>query len=218
MVASMTIVSHAAAPPALIPFVRQKLAAPARKKAHPRGDEYIVAGQREEAISAALAAATPAAVLIGLIARPDGPTVLLTERSTHLRSHSGQVAFPGGKIDPGEDAVEAALREAEEEIGLARKHVEPFAALAPYLSGSGYCITPVVAEIHPPFQLDINPDEVAETFEAPFAFVMDPANHQRQSREWKGAMRHFYAMPWNDHYIWGVTAGILRNMYERLYA
>ena len=129
--------------------------------------------------------------------------MLLTERATHLRSHSGQVAFPGGKIDPGEGSIEAALREAEEEVGLSRAHVEPFGLLDPYLSGSGYRITPVVAEIHPPFELTINHHEVADTFEAPFAFVMDPKNHERQSREWKGVIRHFYAMPWENRYIWG---------------
>ncbi len=214
----MTLASRAFEPPFHIPFVRQKLAARGRTPARQPGDDYAIADQRDEEIAAALDAARPAAVLIGLIERPQGVTVLLTERATHLRSHSGQVAFPGGKIDPGEDAVEAALREADEEIGLSRKHIEPFAALDPYLSGSGYRIMPVVAQIHPPFDLTINHEEVAETFEAPFAFVMDPANHQRQSREWNGAMRHFYAMPWESHYIWGVTAGILRNMYERLYA
>ncbi|HMN70753.1 MAG TPA: CoA pyrophosphatase [Rhodoblastus sp.] len=214
----MTLASRAFAPPFHIPFVREKLAMPGRKPPRQPGDDYAIADQRDEEIAAALEAARPAAVLIGLIERPQGTTVLLTERATHLRSHSGQVAFPGGKIDPGEDAVQAALREAQEEIGLQRKHIEPFAALDPYLSGSGYRITPIVAEIHPPFDLAVNHDEVAETFETPFAFVMDPKNHQRQSREWKGAIRHFYAMPWESHYIWGVTAGILRNMYERLYA
>ena len=213
----MTLASRAFEPPFHIPFVRQKLAQPGHTPARQPGDDYAIADQRDEEIAAALEAAKPAAVLIGLIERPHGTTVLLTERATHLRSHSGQVAFPGGKIDPGEDALEAALREAHEEIGLERRHIEPFAALDPYLSGSGYRITPIVAQIHPPFDLAINHEEVAEAFEAPFAFVMDPANHQRQSREWKGAMRHFYAMPWESHYIWGVTAGILRNMYERLY-
>lgn len=214
----MTLASRAFAPPYHIAHVRQTLAQRSRSPVRQAGDDYAIGGQRDEEIAAALDAARPAAVLIGLIERPQGVTVLLTERATHLRSHSGQVAFPGGKIDPGEDALEAALREAEEEIGLARKHIEPFAALDPYLSGSGFRITPIVAQIHPPFDLEINHEEVAETFEAPFAFVMDPANHQRQSREWRGATRHFYAMPWESHYIWGVTAGILRNMYERLYA
>ena len=202
---------------ALIPGVRARLGRPLVSAARQAGDDYALAGQREEEIAAALEEAKPAAVLIGLIERPAGTTVLLTERATHLRSHSGQVAFPGGKIDPGEDAIECALREAEEEIGLSRRHVEPFALLDPYLSGSGYRISPVIAQIHPPFELTINHHEVAEAFETPWAFVMNPDNHQRQSREWKGATRHFYAMPWENHYIWGVTAGILRNLYERLY-
>ena len=176
----MTLASRAFEPPFHIPFVRQKLATPGRTPARQPGDDYAIADQRDEEIAAALEAAKPAAVLIGLIERPQGVTVLLTERATHLRSHSGQVAFPGGKIDPGEDALAAALREAEEEIGLHSRHIEPFAALDPYLSGSGYRISPIVAQIHPPFDLAINHEEVAETFEAPFAFVMDPANHQRQ--------------------------------------
>ncbi|MDE2363331.1 MAG: CoA pyrophosphatase [Hyphomicrobiales bacterium] len=199
-----------------IDYVRARLAEQGAPPARQPGDDHIVSAHETE-VAAALAEARPAAVLIGLIDRPEGATVLLTERATYLRSHSGQVAFPGGKIDDGEDAVAAALREAEEEIGLARRHVEPFALLDPYLSGSGYRITPVVAQIHPPFDLTINAHEVSETFETPFAFVMNPENHQRQSREWKGATRHFYAMPWESHYIWGVTAGILRNLYERLY-
>ena len=178
------------------------------------GDHMFNPGTREAIVREGLRAA---AVLIPVVDHSEGATVLLTKRTEKLKSHAGQVAFPGGKIDPGEDALEAALREAEEEVGLARRHIEPFAALDPYLSGSGYRIMPIVAEIRPPFDLEINHEEVAETFEAPFAFVMDPANHQRQSREWKGAMRHYYAMPWESHYIWGVTAGILRNMYERLY-
>ena len=205
-----------AAASSLIAHARQKLSLTPAAFARQPGDDHVTSMASHE-IDAALAEAKPAAVLIGLIDRPEGTTVLLTERATHLRSHSGQVAFPGGKIDPGEDALEAALREAEEEVGLSRKHVEVFGMLDPYLSGSGYRITPVVAEIHPPFELTINRHEVADTFEAPFAFVMDPENHQSQSREWKGATRHFYAMPWENRYIWGVTAGILRNLYERLY-
>lgn len=179
------------------------------------GDHALNPGQIE--VEQALAVAKPAAVLIGLIARPQGPTVLLTERSTHLRSHSGQVAFPGGKIDAGDAGpVAAALREAREEIGLESRHVEPFGLLDPYLSGSGYRITPVVAEIHPPFDLVINRHEVADVFETPLEFLLEPRNHRRQSREWQGVMRHYYEMPWKNHYIWGVTAGILRHFYERL--
>ena len=181
----------------------------------PAGDHALNPGQIE--VETALAVAKPTAVLIGLIARPDGATVLLTERATHLRSHSGQVAFPGGKIDP-QDAgpIAAALREAQEEIGLDPRHVEPFGLLEPYLSGSGYRITPVVAEIHAPFDLAINHHEVADVFETPLEFLLEPGNHKRQSREWQGVMRHYYEMPWKNRYIWGVTAGILRHFYERL--
>lgn len=163
------------------------------------------------------ATARPAAVLIPLIAREEGTTVLLTQRSSSLRSHSGQVAFPGGRIDgPDETPVEAALREAQEEIGLDPSRVEPFGRLDAYLSGSGFRIVPIVAEVHPPFTLSINDAEVADAFEVPFDFLMDETNHQRQSREWQGIQRYFYAMPWKERYIWGVTAGILRNLYERL--
>ena len=161
--------------------------------------------------------ARPAAVLIPLIARPEGTTVLLTQRASSLRSHSGQIAFPGGRIDgPDETPVEAALREAQEEIGLDPSRVEPFGRLDAYLSGSGFRIVPIVGEVRPPFTLTMNDAEVADAFEVPFNFLMDAANHQRQSREWKGIERHYYAMPWKERYIWGVTAGILRNLYERL--
>lgn len=159
----------------------------------------------------------PAAVLVPVVDHPE-PTVLLTLRTESLSNHAGQIAFPGGRIDP-EDAspLAAALREAEEEIGLDRRHVEPLGYLGLYLSGTGYRIVPAVARVRPGFRLRINPAEVADTFEVPLAFVMGPENHQRHSREWRGMMRSFYAMPFGDRYIWGVTAGILRNLYERLY-
>lgn len=181
------------------------------------GGDHALNATAGAATAADLAQAIPAAVLIGLIARPDGATVLLTERALHLRAHSGQIAFPGGKIDPHDAGpVGAALREAHEEIGLGAEHVDPLGVLEPYLSGSGYRITPVVAEIRTPFGLAINHDEVADVFEAPLSFLLDPANHRRQSREWRGQMRHYYEMPWRNRYIWGVTAGILRNLSERL--
>ena len=161
----------------------------------------------------------PAAVLVGIVAHPDGATVLLTRRASHLRDHSGQVAFPGGKIDRGDASpLDAALREAAEEIGLERGRVAPLGYLPPYLTSTGFRILPLVALVEPGFALTVNRDEVDIAFEVPLAFLMTEANHQRHAREWKGSVRHYYAMPYGEHYVWGVTAGILRTLYERLYA
>jgi 8-oxo-dGTP pyrophosphatase MutT (NUDIX family) len=159
----------------------------------------------------------PAAVLIPVVDHEE-PTVLLTLRTAALPSHGGQVAFPGGKIDPDDETpMAAALREAEEEIGLDRGHIEPLGYLDLYLSGTGFRIVPTVARVTPGFTLKVNPGEVEDVFEVPLAFLMGPENHQRHSREWRGMMRTYYAMPFGERYIWGVTAGILRNLYERLY-
>ncbi len=164
-----------------------------------------------------VAAARPAAVLAPIIPRPEGLKVLLTLRAAHLRSHSGQVAFPGGKIDAGETPAETALREAREEIGLPPSLVEPLGWLDPYLTGTGDRVAALVALIDPAFAPTPNPDEVADAFETPFAFLMDAANHRLEERQWRGRTRKFYAMPYGERYIWGVTAGILRNLYERLF-
>jgi 8-oxo-dGTP pyrophosphatase MutT (NUDIX family) len=164
-----------------------------------------------------VAAARPAAVLAPIVPRPEGLMVLLTLRSAKLRSHSGQVAFPGGKIDAGETPQETALREAAEEVGLAPGLVEPLGWLDLYLTGTGYRVAPLVALIDPAFVAKPNPAEVAEAFETPFAFLMDAANHRLEERQWRGQMRKFYAMPHGERYIWGITAGILRNLYERLF-
>ncbi len=159
-----------------------------------------------------------AAVLVPVVDRAEGATVLLTRRSAQLRDHSGQIAFPGGKIDPSDaDAVAAALREAEEEIGLSRRFVRPLGYLDPYLSSTGFRILPVLGLVTPGFDLTVDPSEVDIAFEVPLGFLMDPGNHQRHSREWQGMTRHYLAMPFGEHYIWGVTAGILRNLYEKLY-
>ncbi len=161
----------------------------------------------------------PAAVLVPIVMRPSGLTVLLTQRTADLASHAGQIAFPGGKVDAGDaDPLAAALREAEEEIGLARSFVEPLGFLDLYTTGTGFSVAPAVALVAEGFVLTINPGEVAAAFEVPLAFLMDPANHQRQSREWRGKLRHFYAMPYGDHFIWGATAGMIRNLYQKLYS
>jgi len=167
---------------------------------------------------AGVKATRPAAVLVPVVARPQ-PVVLLTQRTPDLKTHSGQVAFPGGSIDPTDATPEAAaLREAHEEIGLDAKFIEPIGYLDLYLTFSGFRILPLVARVDPNYKIALNPGEVADAFEVPLEFLMTPANHQRHKRDWKGIERQYYAMPFNDRYIWGVTAGILRNLYERIYA
>jgi len=161
---------------------------------------------------------TPAAVLVGLVKRPEGLAVLLTQRTDHLHHHPGQISFPGGHKDPGDDSPEeTALREAEEEVGLSRRHVEPIGRLGEYVTRTGFSVTPVVAFIEPPFDIIPDPFEVEEVFEVPLAFLLDPANHQRHSREFEGHMREFHAMSFRDYYIWGATAGMLINLYEVLH-
>ena len=159
-----------------------------------------------------------AAVLVPVIAHPEGPAVLLTERAATLRQHSGQIAFPGGKMDPGDPSpLATALREAEEEIGLDPARVRPLGWLDAYLSGTNFLILPVVGLVRPGFALALNPQEVESAFEVPLAFLMDARNHELHSRDWQGRVRTYYAIPFGPRYIWGVTAGILHNMHERLY-
>ncbi|WP_298355062.1 CoA pyrophosphatase [Rhodoblastus sp.] len=162
--------------------------------------------------------ARPAAVLAPVVARDDGLFLLLTQRASHLNEHSGQIAFPGGKIEPGESPLDAALREAEEEIGLFHARVEILGCLDPYQTSTGFRVFPIVGLARAPLDLSVNAFEVADVFETPLSFLMDEANHQRHFRQWQGRRRQFYAMPYENRYIWGATAGMIRNLYERLYS
>jgi 8-oxo-dGTP pyrophosphatase MutT (NUDIX family) len=158
----------------------------------------------------------PAAVLIPVVEHAQ-PTVLLTQRSAHLADHAGQIAFPGGKIDATDASpLDTALREAEEEIGLDRAFVEPIGYLDLYGTSFGFRILPTLARVKPGFELKINHSEVDDAFEVPLAFLMDPANHQLHSKEFRGMERTYYAMPYAERFIWGATAGILRMLYERI--
>lgn len=162
---------------------------------------------------------TPAAVLVPLIESPAGYSVMLTQRTPDLKEHAGQIAFPGGRLEPGDpDLIACALRETEEETGLSRRAVEVLGVLDPYVTITGYEVTPVVGAVTPPFNLAPDPIEVAQVFEVPLSFLMDPQNHQRVEREHNGIRRAYYAMPYGSHYIWGATAGMILNMYEILSA
>jgi 8-oxo-dGTP pyrophosphatase MutT (NUDIX family) len=159
----------------------------------------------------------PAAVLVPLIDRPEGMSILLTRRTPHLSAHAGQIAFPGGRIEPEDaDAVAAALRETEEEIGLPRDHVSVIGRLDTYVTGTGFEITPVVGIVRVPFPLSLDPFEVAEAFEVPLAFVLDRNNHQRFERPFAERRRVFFVLPFEGRNIWGATAGMLVNLAEVL--
>lgn len=164
----------------------------------------------------------PAAVLVPIIMRAE-PTILLTLRTSHLSTHSGQIAFPGGKVDLTDaDVVAAAMREAQEEIGLQAETIEVLGTLPEYITGSVFHVTPVVALVTPDFKLLANPNEVADMFEVPLAFLMNPANHRHHQVQWQGEQREWLSMPYHDglteRFIWGATAGMLRNLYRFLLA
>jgi len=169
---------------------------------------------------------SPAAVLVPLVHRPEGLSVLLTRRTDHLRDHAGQISFPGGRSEPEDgSAAETALRETEEEVGLARRHVEVVGTLPVYTTVTSYTVTPVVALVTPPFALALDSFEVAEAFEVPLAYLMTPAHHRRHVFTFDGGERQFLSMPWHgpgadgeprEYFIWGATAAMLRNLYRFL--
>jgi 8-oxo-dGTP pyrophosphatase MutT (NUDIX family) len=163
------------------------------------------------------AALRAAAVLVPLVDRSEGLSVLLTQRTAHLAYHAGQIAFPGGRVEERDcDEIATALRETEEEIGLSRIHIEPVGRLDRYITRTGFTVTPVVALVEPPFTLTLAPDEVADAFEVPLSFILDPTNRQRDSYEFQGVQRHFYVFRFGDRNIWGATAGMLVNLAETL--
>jgi 8-oxo-dGTP pyrophosphatase MutT (NUDIX family) len=179
-----------------------------------RGDHDLNPHVKRAIGAAALA---PAAVLVPIVMRQAAPQVLFTRRADHLARHAGQVSFPGGRLNGGaETAVEAALRETEEEIGLGRSHVEVVAELDPYETGTGFRIQPFVGLVREGFDLRVDVEEVAEVFEVPLAFLMDRRNHETHSGVWQGIERRYFAIPFGRHYIWGATAGIIVNMHDCL--
>lgn len=160
---------------------------------------------------------TPAAVLFPIVQREGTQTVLLTQRTAHLRDHAGQISFPGGRVEAEDlSPIHTALRETEEEIGLSRERIQVLGFLPEYRTGTGFRVTPVVALVLPPFDIQPDPFEVAEVFEVPLAFLLDPANHQQHSVHYRGALRQYFAMPYGDYFIWGATAGMIRSLTERL--
>jgi 8-oxo-dGTP pyrophosphatase MutT (NUDIX family) len=164
-------------------------------------------------------ALTPAAVLFPIVLRDDGHTVLLTRRTAHLKDHPGQISFPGGRVETSDPSpIHTALRETQEEIGLPHAHIEILGFLPEYRTVTGFRITPVVGLVTPPFEIKADPFEVAEVFEVPLSFLLDPANHQRQSMDYRGTLRQYYAMPYGEYLIWGATAGMIRSLSERLHA
>lgn len=159
----------------------------------------------------------PAAVLVPLVVHEDGLNVMLTKRTDHLNNHGGQISFPGGRVDDSDrDALHTALRETEEEVGLHSKDIEIIGELDEYIVGTGYLVNPIIGVIEPPFELTLHEGEVAEVFEAPLEFLITPENMKRHAREFEGIKRHYFAITWEEYFIWGATAGMLRNLSQRL--
>ena len=177
----------------------------------------IEEGAADEGEGGEIRQKTPASVLFPIVLRAHRPTVLLTQRAAHLKDHPGQISFPGGRAEPEDPSpAHTALREAEEEVGLLARHIEIVGYLPEYLTSTGFCVTPVVAFVTPPFELRPDPFEVAEIFEVPLDFLLDPANHQRHSLHYGGKLRQTYAMPYGNYFIWGATAGIIVSLHNAL--
>lgn len=171
-----------------------------------------------EAGAATLEAFTPSAVLVPIVARETGLTVLLTQRTAHLRDHAGQISFPGGRCEStDEDTVMTALREAHEEVGLDPRRIEVLGRLPEYRTGTGFSVTPIVGLVTPPLNLQLDDFEVAEAFEVPFEFLLDPSNRQRHTMRHGGRVRDYWAMPWEGYFIWGATAGMLVSLHRFLF-
>lgn len=202
-------------------ITRERLAAGWLRTRFANPPEWLPELTDEHLLRQTMTDPTPASVLVPIVLREEGPTLLLTQRTAHLTDHAGQVSFPGGRVEAVDaSTIETALRETEEEIGLDRRHVEVIGTLPDYFTGTGYRVTPVVAIVHPPFELRADPFEVAEIFEVPLTFLMDGMNHQRRAGEFPNGRgrRTFYAMPYDRFFIWGATAGMLRNLFHFLRA
>jgi 8-oxo-dGTP pyrophosphatase MutT (NUDIX family) len=203
-------VSEILSPPLTRDWVSQRLCIPPVDAPEPDFLRYVHPPEQEP---------TPAAVLVPLINRPAGVTVMLTQRTAHLNDHAGQISFPGGRVEQGDaDRIQTALREAEEETGLHRTAVQIIGSLPDYDIPTGFRVTPVVGWIEPPVRFDPDPFEVAEVFEVPLGHFLDPSNHQRHSDVVNGRRRNYYAMPYQQRNIWGATAGMLFALYRVLVA
>jgi 8-oxo-dGTP pyrophosphatase MutT (NUDIX family) len=189
--------------------LRERFASPPLWEPESRGDGRLFDGRERAAAS----------VLVPLVERESGLAVLLTQRTAHLRDHAGQISFPGGRVEDSDaDAVATALREAEEEVGLAHRHVDVIGQMPAYTTVTRFVVTPVVALVEPGFELKLDDFEVAHAFEVPLAFLMTPANHRRHRFTYEGGEREFLSMPFGEHFIWGATASMLRNLYRFLSA
>lgn len=201
----------------IAPFPSDSAVALARRMRASADDPRTVpiAGDMRDAIVEPITGLTPAAVLVAVTDRAQ-PGLILTRRTETMRTHAGQVAFPGGRIDPGEDAIAAAVREAEEELALPRDRVHVIGCTDSYVTVTGFRVTPVIGVVPPDLPLTPSAAEVADWFEAPLAFLLDPANHRQRAIDWDGRERHYYEIIWNDHRIWGATAAMIVNLSYRM--